>query len=384
MLYRYPADRPELGMRGNLDLVRTSDGYRPRRLPRVVWDQVPSAFMQTMADCSAGVRLRFQTESRSVALSLLARPLHLVDVGMRFAGTIDLVVEGIVVASRQIGQHHIPVGADTRPMLPDGAEPETVEFSGLQPGLKLIELWLPHTAVVDLLEVVTDAPALPAPQAQPTWVHYGSSISHCLETSAPTRTWPALVSRELDLDLLSLGIAGSALLDPFAARVIRDTDADLITMKIGINLVNLDVARERTFAPLVHGFLDTIREGHPVTPIVVISPVICPAHENLPGPTGMDSQGVAISLAEQPPRPDALTLTDIRRILEETVAQRAKEDHNLSYLSGEFLLDRTDAASGRLPDGLHPDELGYQLMAERIAPVLTRVLESRVPRTTSP
>lgn len=331
--------------------------------------------MQTMVDCPAGVRLRFRTESRSVAVSLIARPLYLVDVDLRFTATIELAVDGAVVASRQVGLHHIPVGSATGPMQPDGAEPETVEFAGLEPGSKLVELWLPHTAVVDLLEVITDAPLLPDPKLQRTWVHYGSSISHCLEAPSPTRTWPALVSRELNLDLLSLGIAGSALLDPFAARVIRDTDADLITMKVGINLVNLDAARKRTFAPLVHGFLDTIREGHPATPIVVISPVICPAHENLPGPTGMDARGVATSLAQQPPRPDALTLTDIRSILEEIVSRRAGTDGNLHYLAGDLLLGYADAAAGRLPDGLHPDEEGYRLIAERSGALLAMVLK---------
>lgn len=33
--------------------------------------------------------------------------------------------------------------------------------------------------------------------------------------------------------------------------------------------------RERTFRPAVHAFLDTIREGHPDTPVLVISAVAC-------------------------------------------------------------------------------------------------------------
>jgi hypothetical protein len=45
--------------------------------------------------------------------------------------------------------------------------------------------------------------------------------------------------------------------------MIRDAPADLITLKVGINLVNADSMRERTFRPAVHAFLDTIREGIP-------------------------------------------------------------------------------------------------------------------------
>jgi hypothetical protein len=37
------------------------------------------------------------------------------------------------------------------------------------------------------------------------------------------------------VDLVNLGLAGSALLDPFTARTMRDTPADLVSVKIGIN-----------------------------------------------------------------------------------------------------------------------------------------------------
>ena len=42
--------------------------------------------------------------------------------------------------------------------------------------------------------------------------------------------------------------------------------------------------RLRAFTPAVHGFLDTIREGHPTTPLLVVSPILCPIHEDTPGP----------------------------------------------------------------------------------------------------
>jgi hypothetical protein len=38
----------------------------------------------------------------------------------------------------------------------------------------------------------------------------------------------------------------------------------------------------------VHGFLDTIREGHTTTRLLVISPLWCPIHEDTPGPTVPD------------------------------------------------------------------------------------------------
>ncbi|WP_407812857.1 SGNH/GDSL hydrolase family protein, partial [Staphylococcus aureus] len=82
------------------------------------------------------------------------------------------------------------------------------------------------------------------------------------------------------VDLINLGFSGSALLDQYVARAMRDTPADLISIKIGINLVNSDVMRLRAFTSAMHGFLDTVRDGHPVAPLLVVSPVYCPIHED--------------------------------------------------------------------------------------------------------
>lgn len=93
------------------------------------------------------------------------------------------------------------------------------------------------------------------------WLHHGSSISHGSNATRPTAIWPALAARLGGVELTSLGFGGSALLDPFTARAMRDTAADLMGVKIGINLVNMDLMRLRAFGPAVHGFPDTIRDG---------------------------------------------------------------------------------------------------------------------------
>ena len=76
------------------------------------------------------------------------------------------------------------------------------------------------------------------------------------------------------VDLVNLGFGGSALLDPFTARTMRDTPADLVSVKIGINLVNTDLMRLRAFAPAVDGFLDTIRDGHPTPAAGRLAPAV--------------------------------------------------------------------------------------------------------------
>ena len=82
----------------------------------------------------------------------------------------------------------------------------------------------------------TDAPLEPATDhGRRVWVHHGSSISQGSNAASPSTTWPALAASLGGVDLVNLGFGGSALLDPFTARAMRDTPADLLSVKIGIN-----------------------------------------------------------------------------------------------------------------------------------------------------
>ena len=217
-----------------------------------------------------------------------------------------------------------------------------------------------------------NAPVESIRSTRPVWLHHGSSISHGSNATHPLGTWPALASRLGGVELLNLGFGGSALLDPFTARTIRDTPADVISLKLGINLLNTDLMRLRAFGPAVHGFLDTIRDGHPTAPILVVSPIYCGIHENTPGPGAFDleaiSRGEMRFISTGDPAEVAagkLTLTVIRRELKRIVEQR--DDADLHYLDGLELYGEADAATHPLPDALHPDAETQRLIGERFA-----------------
>jgi lysophospholipase L1-like esterase len=235
---------------------------------------------------------------------------------------------------------------------------------------RLVDIWLPHNSFLEILDLTANAPLAPAPQTQKRWVHYGSSISHCMEASEPIGAWPVVAARNLNLDLNSLGLAGSANLEHFAARVIADLPADLITLKVGINTVNGGHMTRRVFVPAVHSFIDAIRTKHPSTPIVLISPIFCGAHENSPGPTRMGIDGkITGSEGNGLDWTGELTLVIIRQLLADIVARR--QDPNLTYLSGLALFSEADAHL--LPDGLHPNAEGYRLMGERFTALAPRL-----------
>ena len=364
-------------VRGALELEETEHGLLPHRLPAWARAQVPDPQLLMAESQPSGVRLAFRTAATTIELDTLPTKRVYVGAPPRPDGLYDLLVDGQLV-----GQGSVPTGRTVVIDLTKGTfedrpgEPGTLRFHGLPADPKDVEIWLPHGETTELVELRTDAPVEPLPDhGRPVWLHHGSSISAGSEAGSPTTTWPARAASLGGVELVSLGFGGSALLDPFVARVMRDTPADLISVKLGINLVNADVMRKRAFTAGMHGFLDTIRDGHPDTPLLVVSPIWCGLHETTPGPLlpelTEDGQPRFRATGDPAEVPfGRLTLQVIRTELERIVAQRAATDPHLHYLDGLTLYGEADAADLPLPDGLHPDAATHLLIGERFAPFL--------------
>lgn len=357
-------------VRGAAELEATARGVRPHRLPARVRERFPDPQLMTAESRPSGVRVVMATEARAIELVLHPSSFSYRGVA-RPRGAVDLVVDGELVASERLdGGDHAEVDMTTGAREFHGGPPFTARFA-LAAGEKVVEIWLPHNEVVDLVALRTDAPVRPADRNRRTWLHHGSSISSGSNADTPARTWPAVAARRGEADLHNLGFGGSALVDPFVARVMRDLPADLISVKFGINVVNFDVMRLRAFVPAVHGFLDTIRDGHPDTPLVLLSPLFCGIHEDTPGPGGMDLDALAageVVFTATGPHGDApqLTLRIIREALA-SLAERRADDPNLHHLDGTRLYGEQDAVTHPLPDALHPDTATHELIGERFA-----------------
>lgn len=371
---------PDL-VRGAIELERTATGLLPHRLPARARAQVTDGQLAMAESQPAGVRLVLRTAATVVELDTIPTKRAYAGAPARPDGVYELVVDGTVLARATASGGRtlvIDVAAGSFDLVE--GEPATVRFDGLPAGEKVVEIWLPHDETTELVALRADAPVV-AEEAgsRRSWVHHGSSISHGSNAATPTGTWPAVAARLAGVELVNLGFGGGALLDPFAARTMRDTPADLISVKIGINVVNADLMRLRAFGPAVHGFLDTIREGHPTTPLVVVSAIHCPIHEDTPGPLAMDTAALAEGrmgfVATGDPAEVAagrLTLRVIRAELERIVAQRSAGDPYLSYLDGQELYGPADHDELPLPDGVHPDPATHLRMGERFAELVLR------------
>lgn len=218
--------------------------------------------------------------------------------------------------------------------------------------------------------------------ARPTLLVHGSSITHSVGVDSamggqlqgypfgsgsawsPSRTWPATAARLADVEFLSLGFNGQAVLDQSVARMIRDTpNLDCIALKLGINVHNSGCMGVRAFGQAVQGFLQTVRDGHPTTPLVLISPIFGSWREDV---TYSEQHPVLQDRDDADPR--FPTLKQMRTELQRIVGLlRARGDRQLHYTSGLELFSKTDYDAGLAPDGLHPNGDGYEVMGTRFA-----------------
>ena len=365
---------------GALELEHTGGGLLPHRLPAWARAQTDDPQLALVEAQPAGVRLALRTGATRLELDVLPTKRRYIGAPQRPDGWYDVLVDGALVERLQApGGNVLDVDMMTGASTFHAGQPTTLTIA-LPPGAedsprdspRDIEIWLPHDEQTELIDLRADAAIAPLTDDRPRWVHHGSSISHGSVATYPTEPWPVVAARLARLDLVNLGVGGSALLDPFVARTIRDTPADLISLKLGINVVNQDLVRRRALAPAVHGYLDTIRDGHPDTPLRLVSPVFCGIHESVPGPTVPDmaalGEGRVAFLAGGDPGEVArgkLTLEVVREVLAEVVERRA--DPHLTYVDGLGLYGAADAERLPLPDNLHPDSATHRLIGERFA-----------------
>ncbi|WP_062516391.1 SGNH/GDSL hydrolase family protein [Demequina gelatinilytica] len=360
-------------VRGVAELEPTDRGLRLHRLPAWARRQLPDPQLLSMEAQPAGARVVFRTSATRVELETLTS--RAVYVGAeRPRGRVDAYVDGVPIASDALTEgDRVEVDLATGATAAYAGRTHTTTLTGLADADKRIELWLPHNEAVTLVALRTDAPVQPAPSAAPLWIHHGSSISQGSAALAPSRTWTAVAARAAGLDLRNLGFGGAAMVDAAVARVIRDSPADVISVKLGINVVNADAMRMRAFVPAVHGFLDTIRDGHPDTPLLLVTPLHCGIHERTPGPGAFDPRSLGTEqvrfIATGDPADVAqgrLTLETIRAALTD-VAARRDDDPHLRWVDGTALYGPEDEAAHPLPDRLHPDAPTHELIGTRFA-----------------
>ena len=314
------------------------------RLPdRLMNDSKTSPTLRHVAAQQSGGRIRFRTRAATWALrGMLTRTetgilnthgsLSGLDVYLR---TPDAGFKFVKSAAPSMNET-VFVAECKRPAALEGGV-EWIVYFPLQNPLGSLELAVPD-----------DAPILspPPPRIEHPALFYGSSITQGFSASRPGLSYPAIISRRLDIPFINLGYGGNAKGEPEVAAAIAALDLSLFVCDLDHNLPGVPELEARHAA-----FVDIVRKAHPQIPILVVS---SPNYWNDP-----DYFGKRTAI--------------IRRTVEQACAGG---DSLIEFIDGRTFWDPV-VAGDMTVDNLHPNDAGFARMAEIIGDRVAKALAGR-------
>jgi len=312
--------------------ARLKDTYR-----KPVWD---------LAQSPSGGRIRFRTNSTVLAIRLeYPEPPGMKNMHAFGQTGVDLYADGVYRGT----------AIDDRDAKP-GTTQEHTYYKDQARIDREITLYLPLYIPVKVIGIGLDAEAR-IERARPfalklPIVFYGTSITQGGCASRSGMSYQAILGRMLNADFVNLGFSGNGLGEPELARTVAGLDASCFVLDFAQNNPTVE-SLAQAYAP----FIQTIRSKHPETPILVITPIY--------------SSREAWSRDAR--------LEGMRELIRKVAAERiAAGDRHLEIVEGTDLLGplRGDG----LVDGTHPNDLGFQWMAEGLASRLSKLLGLRLER----
>jgi lysophospholipase L1-like esterase len=306
--------------------VKLKDSYR-----EPVWK---------LAQSPSGGRIRFRTNSATLAIRLDYPEAPDMKNMHAFGQTgVDLYVNGIY-------RDTAIAGRDSKP----GLVQEHSFYKDRPRVDREITLYLPLYMSVKVLGIGIDADAeieAPKPFAlKKPIVFYGTSITQGGCASRSGMSYEAILGRMINADFVNLGFSGNGEGEPELARTVANIDAAYFVLDFAQNNPSVE-----SLTQVYEPFIETIRSKHPETPILVITPIYSAREAWSPDPV----------------------LDGMRALIRRVGAQRiATGDRNIQIVEGTDLIG--PSRGDGLVDGTHPNDLGFQWMAEGLATRISKVL----------
>ena len=314
------------------------DGEKLYRIPKQTASNPNLKNVAGLANHTAGGAVRFQTDSRNIALRYKLKDTtdmpHMTrsgacgfDVFISPPGDQDSYLKTVHPPRRAISEY----------------SKEQVKIAQFQQRrMRQFTIWLPLYGGVESLEVGIEKGAkilapMPHKIKKPV-LFYGSSITQGGCAYRPANAYTTMLCRELDAEQINLGFSGNAKGEIEIARDIASLNLAAFVFDYDYNAPTPEHL-EKTHEPF---FLE-IRKKHPNLPIIILS--------------------------------RCSNMTDRRRdIVKQTYLNAvARGDKNVSFIDGAELFGTTDKKYPTV-DGCHPNDLGFYLMFQRILPTLKETL----------
>lgn len=286
---------------------------------------------------AVGGRVRFKTDSPTLTVRYTLAS-NRADWAIPLPGSAGVdVYAGTGEASRWVGYavpyNYTDLTAENRLFKGEGLETVTINLPRNEP-------------LLDLTVTVEDGAEFLEPDEytyKTPIVFYGSSITEGGCATAPGNAYTSMVSRALDSDYINLGFSGGAHGEQPIAEYISRLEMSVFVMDYDHNANDADEL-ERTH----ERFFKTVRAAQPELPVIFM--------------TKPDFTGDP-------------TANSVRRDIIGRTYENALEagDRNVWFIDGESYFEGYDRGVCTV-EGLHPNDLGFMLMAKKVLPVLREAL----------
>lgn len=177
-------------------------------------------------------------------------------------------------------------------------------------------------------------------------VFYGSSITHGAAAGRPGNTYENFISQKYNIDYINLGFAGCAKGEQAMAEYIASLPMSVFVCDYDHNAKSVEHL-ENTHYP----FYETIRKKHPDIPYIMIS--------------RPDANINHHSRDKHDERRDV-----IKKSYEKAIAAG---DNNVYFIDGHTLFEG-EFYESCTSDGVHPNDIGFMRMADKIGIVIAKVM----------
>lgn len=294
--------------------------------------------IRTLYKCTAGGRVRFCTDSSRIFLrsiiSTISKLDHMPRTGV---SCFDLYVDGEYYDTFRHGMLN-GLGKST---VPENAYDSSLKFPSKKMRDILIHFPLYNSVDDAFIGLEDDAVLLPAKayRHKKPIVFYGSSITQGACASHPGNAYCNMLSKRLDADIINLGFSGSCRAEVEMIEYIATLNMGILVYDYDHNASDLDWLKKTH----ERGF-QMIREKNPELPIVLI--------------TAADRK---------------LDLSERRAVIFQTYENAIEAgDQNVYFIDGSKIYEPVGRGLCTV-DAVHPNDIGFLMMANAIEPVLQAI-----------